>query len=352
MKKLTLVFVVLINATFLFAQLVVEKGGELKIDHGSIVFIEGEIDMYTSITGDGVLALTGVERQVINTRGFDIPNLVIKKSGYVELGGDLVIAKSLYTEEGKLKCENFDLILNPEVFIKSKNNTAWIETDGRGAVRKKINGKVSNYFIPLGSNEGYTPMYLTAVGNSKNSALIVRSTTGVNNRSLNLSDYLNHSWKIELSDIKGEVITLVNYTDYSAVKGREHKINAFYQDGRSAEILNASIDRNNNIIKAIISGNGGEIFAVNSDRILYNSPHKISMMPNPAYNYTIVKIYTPKPEQKIIIVTDGSGRVVKRQIINTLTGWSQHTIDLQGLSMGYYSVGVSGFQKSFSLLKR
>jgi hypothetical protein len=349
MKKFLLLAVGSILAAGSFAQLVVEKGAGLYLGKGTEVSVAGDIDINETITGDGLLSLNGESDQRINAHGYAVPGIRIDNPGYVDLAGPLVVSRTLQMSNGKLKCNDFNLSLDAKASLEKSGSTSWIETNGRGAVRKAVNTDIENFLVPLGTGNVYTPAIITAKGINKQGAIAILSKDGTaSSQPVGIKDYLNHHWQIDLSGVDGKVDVRAGYTNGTLVEGSESALSAFYRQKTAIRNEDAFLDRSNHIIHATVSGSGGEIFAMNPP----NALQKLSLTPNPVRDYGMLRFYAEQAGRKEIVIIDESGRMVRKQVINVVAGPNQHSINMQGLAKGYYNLSTSGLDKTFLVLKK
>lgn len=347
MKKFLLLAIGPMLAGSSFGQLVVEKGAGLYVGKGSEISVSSDIDINEPIMGEGLLLLNGESTQRINTHGNAVPNIRIDNLGYIDLAGPLTVSRTLQMNNGKLKCNDFNLSLEAKASLEKIGNTSWIETNGRGAVRKTVNIDINNFLVPLGSENIYTPAIITTNKINKEGVISILSKKGAASFQSGVKDYLNHHWEIDLSGVDGKVDVRAGYTDGILVEGNESALSAYYREKTATQNKEVFLDRLNRIIHAEVSGSGGEIFAMSPA----NAWRKLSLTPNPVRDYGMLRFYAEEAGKKEIVIIDESGRVVRKQVINIVTGQNQHSINMQGLTKGFYNVSTSGLGQTFLILK-
>jgi hypothetical protein len=348
MKKLLLLAIVTTLWGSSFAQLVVEKGAGLYLDKGSELSVAGDIEINESISGEGLLSLNGETVQFINAHSYVVPGIRIDNAEYIDLAAPLTISGMLQMNKGKLRCNHFNLSLDAKASLEKSGNTSWIETNGRGAVRKVVNTNLENFLVPLGTADVYTPAIVTTNGINKEGVIAIFSKQGVaSSQPAGITDYLNHHWQIDLSGVDGKVAVRAGYTDGVLVEGSESAISAFYREKNADRNEEVFLDRTNHMIHATVSGNGGEIFAMSPANLW----RKLSLTPNPVRDYGMLRFYAEQAEKKEISIIDESGRVVRKQVINVVAGPNQHSVNMHGLAKGYYNINTSGLGKTFLILK-
>lgn len=331
-----------------FAQLIIEKGASVYVGKGSELSVAGDVDTDEPITGEGLLVLNGENVQRINAHGLTVPGIRIENAGNVELAGDVLIAKTLQLSNGKLRCNNFNLSLDANASIEKTGSTSWIETNGRGVVRKIVHADIGNFSVPLGVGNVYTPAIINTNGINKEGAIAIlakKGTAGV--QAAGINDYLDHHWQIDLSGVDGKVDVRVAYTD-GLVKGSESALLAFYREKTATKSEEVMLDRSGDLIHATITGSGGQIFAMSRS----SAWQKPSLTPNPVRDYTMLKFYADEDEKKEIAIIDESGRVVRKEMINAVTGPNNHAINMQGLAKGLYNISISGLGTPFLVMKK
>lgn len=351
MKKFLLLAMASIVAEYSVAQLFVQKGAGVYLAKGSEISVASDIDIYEPIKGEGLLSLNGETAQWISAHGYAVPNIKIDNGGYVELAGPLAVSTMLRVNNGKLRCNDFDLSLDATAVLEKQGSASWIETNGRGAVRKNVNTDVDNFLVPLGSANLYTPAIITTKGIKKDGVIGIFSKDGtVSSQPAGTRDYLDHHWQVQLSGVDGKVDVRAGYGNGGLVEGSESALSAFYREKAATENKEVILDRSNHIIHATVSGDGGEIFAMRASNAWQNT-RKLSLTPNPVRDYGVLRFYAEQAEKKEIVIVDESGRVVRKQLINVVAGPNQHSINMHGLTKGYYNISASGLGKTFLVLK-
>lgn len=348
MKKFLVFAIGTVLSAGSFAQLVVEKGAGLYLDKGSEVSVAGDIDINESILGEGLLLLNGDTAQWINARGYALPGIRIDNAGYIDLAGPVTVLGILQMNNGRLRCNNFNLSLDAKASLEKSGATSWIETNGQGAVSKTISADIDNFLVPLGTAGVYTPAIISTDGINKQGIIsIVAKNGAVRFKPAGITDYLNHHWKIDLSGVDGKVGVRAGYTNGMLVEGSESLISGFYREKTATRNQEVFLDRSNHFVHATISGDGGDLFAMSPE----TTWRKLSLTPNPVRDYGMLRFYAEEAEKKEIAIIDESGRVVRKQVINVVAGPNQHSINMQGLAKGYYNINTSGLGKAFLILK-
>ncbi len=164
-----------------------------------------------------------------------------------------------------------------------------------------------------------------------------------------ITDYLDHHWQIDLSGVDGKVDVRAGYTNANLVEGSESSLSAFYREKNATRNDEVFLDRAKHVIHATVSGSGGDIFAMSP--AWQSSTRKLSLTPNPVRDYGMLRFYAEEAGKKEIVVIDESGRTVRRQVINVVAGQNQHSINMLGLTKGYYNISTQGLGKTFLIMK-
>lgn len=341
MKTILSLTTLLCCAALAKGQLYIGKESSVHLNQGSVLFVEGDVEMRDAIDGEGELILGDETGQRINANGFAIPNMNVNTQ--VEMDGNLLITKQLTLNNGIIRCNDFNLTLEEKAGIINESKNSWIETNGSGLVQKRSDEFLENFLVPLGGNAGYAPIYLTTNKHSKASQINV----SLNNTSPGAAkDRLDISWRIASSGISGNLDITTTYNEIKAVKGNKSALEAFYTDLLTRQRSNASFNRSRNTINATLPASGGEIFA---ERV---ADHVMSLTPNPVYDYGVLKFYSRENGNKEAVISDAIGRIVRKQLFTVTEGINQQRINMAGLAKGYYHLRLSGMDQRVPVVKK
>lgn len=269
MKQLFTLGVTLLSLTSQ-AQLVVQNGATFFIDAGATVTVQGDVTSNANITGTGKLIMKGTALQNLNMNGFQIPNLEIDNPSHVALAGLAEVKNTLTFVNGKIQLGNFNMILDSVATFTGAGVGKFVETNGTGELRKEVSA-AGNYVLPVGLGTDYNPVQFNITGGTFTSAFVgARAVNGGHPaRHPRTSDYLNQYWTLNRSGVTGTVATVGTYVDPADVTGVEADIRAMTYTG-SAWALGTSQDNTANTVTAPMSGNTGDLYAMN--RFVLASP--------------------------------------------------------------------------------
>jgi hypothetical protein len=330
------------------SQLYVQKGATLHLTGGSTIYIEGDVEAHSPLSGTGNVSLIGKSPQTI--RSLTVSDLILDNDVGASLAGDLNVTHELKLLRGNLSLNDNNLALseNASIVAAGKNG---IETNASGVINKKINADQS-FAVPLISSGNYTPLLLTTAGRYHNAFVTISSKARTSpNRPTGANDYLNNFWIVGRSGIDGSVKALVSYSDQTTITGDLNALQGFYWDSRKWNIADNSFSAAQRCIRANITGNGGEITAMSAGNSLYARP--LVLTPNPAKSFTLLNISSVENAGALISISDARGRIVRTQTIKLNKGWNQYNVNVSGLTNGYYDVTVyhSGKKTSLKLIK-
>ncbi|QGW28090.1 hypothetical protein GLV81_08245 [Phnomibacter ginsenosidimutans] len=263
MKQLLTVGVALLSLSAQ-AQLVVQNGATFFIDAGATVTVQGDVTASANISGSGKLLMKGTSLQSLNLNGFSVPNLEIDNAANVVMAGAGRVDGILTFTTGKLQLGNFNLTMANAGSFAGAGTGRFVETNGTGELRKEMTaaGTVS---LPVGLGSDFTPLQFQVTGGSYSSAFVGgRAVSGGHPaKHPRTSDFLNHYWSLNRSGITGATVTTVGtYVDPSDVTGTEADMRAMTYDG-SNWALGSSQDNTGNTVTAPMSGNTGDLYAMN-----------------------------------------------------------------------------------------
>ena len=263
MKQLLTVGVALLSLSAQ-AQLVVQNGATFFIDAGATVTVQGDVTASANISGSGKLLMKGTSLQSLNLNGFSVPNLEIDNAANVVMAGAGRVDGILTFTTGKLQLGNFNLTMANAGSFAGAGTGKFVETNGTGELRKEMTaaGTVS---LPVGLGSDFTPLQFQVTGGSYSSAFVGgRAVSGGHPaKHPRTSDFLNHYWSLNRSGITGATVTTMGtYVDPADVTGTEADMRAMTYDG-SNWALGSSQDNTGNTVTAPMSGNTGDLYAMN-----------------------------------------------------------------------------------------
>lgn len=124
---------------------------------------------------------------------------------------------------------------------------------------------------------------------------------------------------------------LIEYSDgsWETVTVRQTESDQYFEIPIDKEVADITVDPDNWLIKDVNS-----VLVGISDE---ENPVRFSMAPNPAQDFVTVKFGQASPQQRTIVVTDLSGRILIEQTVLGL----ESQVNLSGLSRGVYLIKAS-----------
>ena len=283
MKLLTCFFLGLAAANVSNAQLYVGTG-QLFIQSGAIVSVQGDLTSSTDILGPGKILLNGTANQNVNMSGFSIPNLEVNNTTNVTLTGSAKIGTSLLFTNGKILAGANNLELLDAATTSGGGTSNFVETASTGKLLKDATTNVTGFVMPVGSGTLYNPVLLTTTGTNTGSVIGVqlKPVSDPNKSSLS-TDYLKLYWPITQTGITGTLTAQGQYNDPTDIFGTESFLNGFYWNGTTWSLAGSTINTTTNLAGATISGAGGELYAMNKFVLL-----KSKMLLQGPFNGTVM----------------------------------------------------------------
>ncbi len=271
-KKLTyfLTFVSAFSAFSLKAQLTV-NGGNLLIQSGAVITVQGDVTGSVDILGPGKLLLQGSANQNVNMNGFTIPVLEVDNAAGITLTGNTRIGTSLTFTNGKIQAVNFNFTLADVATFSGAGAGKFIETNGTGQVFKEVTANITSNQIPVGAGTSYRPAFLTTTSGSYTNAKIgVRVLAAADpNRPPKLSDYINVYWPITKTGIPGTVTVAGQYIDPTDITtGSEANLKGYYFNGTDWSSASETHNAGTNQISAPITAASGDLTALDKFDLL------------------------------------------------------------------------------------
>lgn len=246
-----------------YAQLNVGTG-QLFIQSGAIVSVQGDVTSSTDILGPGKILLNGAVNQNINVSNFNIPNLEINNPANVTLTGNAKIGSSLLFTNGKILAGAFNLELADVATTSGAGVSKFVETGSTGKLLKDITTNLTNYVMPVGSGTAYSPVQLSTTGANTGAIVGVQVKPVADpNKNSRSTDYLNRYWPITQTGITGALTAVGQFNDPADVTGNKAVLNGIYYNGTNWSLSGSSLDQLNNLAGATITGAGGDLYAMN-----------------------------------------------------------------------------------------
>ena len=262
-SKLLICLLALTTAKAGYCQLNVGTG-QLFIQSGAIVSVQGDVTSSTDILGPGKILLNGTANQNVNMNNFSIPNLEINNTANVTLTGSAKIGSSLLFTNGKIIAGANNLELADVATTSVVGASSFVETNSTGKLLKDITTNLTGFVMPVGNGALYSPVQLTTTGANTGAIVSVQSKAAVDpNKHVRATDFLNRYWPITQTGITGTLSAKGQYNDPTDITGSEAVLNGIYWNGTNWNLAGSSLDPVLNLAGATISGAGGELYAMN-----------------------------------------------------------------------------------------
>ncbi|MCW5917663.1 MAG: hypothetical protein KIS82_09990 [Ferruginibacter sp.] len=145
------------------AQLFINNG-QLTIESGASVVVQGNITSNTNILGDGKIVLKGSSAQQVDMSNFIIPRLEIDNVSNASLVSGLKIGSELIFTNGNLSIGNNDMTLLAPATVTNPANNKFVVTDGTGKMIKSSLGSTA-FTFPVGNAAvAYNPVSISNAG--------------------------------------------------------------------------------------------------------------------------------------------------------------------------------------------
>ncbi len=240
------------------------NGANLYIKTGTCISILGNLSSNSNITGGGKVLMNGQNQQLLDCRGNQINNLEISNVNHIKLNSGIKITKSLSFLNGKIITDDNDVIFSDSTSTSGAGYGKFIETTGTGSVIKEITTNTTDYKIPVGNNNVYRPVFITANGIYNNASVSIKSVASLNpNKPVSIANYLTHYWKVKKSGINGLLFITGQYNDSSDITGNENTLTGYYYNGNDWSSSGGTSNVNSNTIGIPVSSDSGSLYAMN-----------------------------------------------------------------------------------------
>lgn len=266
MVKKTLCFLIsigfILHPSICRAQLNINNA-PVYIKEGTTVAVLGNLMGNTNVTGQGKLLLNGTANQLVDFNGFSIPGLEINNSNNITLASHLQIGSQFIFTDGKLVTGDYNLRLSDTAVVSGQGTGRFFETNGTGQLQKRISSNLFDYPLPVGSENIYTPVKITAAGNFSDAIVGVQAIHAVHpEKHIRSTDYLGNYWSFTRSGINGALSAKAQYEETAGVTGAESLLNGVFWNGAAWDLSGSFINTSSNEAGTSITGNG-DLYAMN-----------------------------------------------------------------------------------------
>lgn len=362
MKQILMLLACIVNASVLLAQVNIAAGTRVNIAANTYMVVTGDLITKNNIDGAGTILMKGTALQKLNAGGFTIPRLTISNAAHVQLTGNARINNSLGFLAGKLIAGSYYLLLNSAAITTGAGAGKFFETNGTGQLRKQVTTNLTNFLMPVGNGNNYTPASVTTSATYASAILGARARGTVHpNKPSTSTSYLNTYWSITRQGITGTVNVAATYLTANVV-GTESALKGTFYNGSTFNGANSSINTTSNIVTSNVPSNG-DVYAMsvaagpitNNTRDASEKDREVvaGIYPNPVKSFTMVNIFMANPEPVMIRVSDASGKTILQEYTTFSKGMNQYRVDMNKLSNGAYQLQLKSttLDKTFQVIK-
>jgi len=324
----------------LHAQLYIQSGAGFQIDSGAHITIEGALHSEEDMTGDGTIVFEGSDPHFIHLNGYSVPRLVLRSDANAVLVSGLTVAKSLTLEKGLLDLGPNRLYLTEQATVQG-GRLGYIKTGSSGSVTKRLDHHLSEFLLPVGTGESYTPLRLTSSGTYAGASITAAAVAGPDpHMPADSRDHLDHYWTIERKGIIGDLLAAGSYQELT---GKERMLKPFLWTGKSWISSNdAAHARPGNVAMKVPEGNG-HLYAMNVAAM------QMRLLPNPARNVTTLLLNSNSDQYASLTITDSRGATLMKRQVKINKGANQIPIDVAAFKNGSYRVSCITSEKTETL---
>jgi hypothetical protein len=335
---------------FCSAQLQVERGAGLYLQHNALISLQGDLQSAENIDGTGTFILNGSDTQKIGASGHALPSVLIDNANGVSLTSSLKINNRLVLHAGNLSLNRNNIELGSEATAVG-HASAYIVSDGYGDVIKDVGANLDGFLIPVGTPAGYLPVSLKSSGKYTHASLAISALYKVNpNKPASSKDYLHHYWTIRRIGINGDVfVTAV----YDRLTGDARHIRPFLWNGRQWIKKETPVDINNKLLRTDIPEGTSDLYAMHESETLFSTAPSMTLLPNPVQHTATLLIGSVGDESAVLRITDHAGATVMTRRVNLQQGLNAVRINVLSLAAGHYI--ISSTQKdsqAISMIKQ
>jgi len=174
------------------------NNGQLTIESGASVVVQGSLTSNTDILGDGKIVLKGSALQEVDMQNYSIPRLEIDNVSNANLLSGVKIGSELIFTNGNISIGNNDLTMLPTATVTTPANNKFVITDGTGKMVKSSLGSTA-FTFPVGNSAvAYNPLTISNLGTSDDISVRANANALVNGNSGSsiTKEVVDASWEI------------------------------------------------------------------------------------------------------------------------------------------------------------
>lgn len=174
------------------------NGGQLTIETGASVVVQGSLTSNTDILGDGKIVMKGSSLQQINMNGFTVPRMEIDNLSNASLVGNAKIGSELIFTNGHLLLGSNNLTMLSASTVTNPASDKFVVTDGTGKMVKNALGSTA-FTFPVGNSEtSYNPLTISNAGTVDNISVHANANAYINGNSGSAitKEVVDASWEV------------------------------------------------------------------------------------------------------------------------------------------------------------
>lgn len=174
------------------------NGGQLTIETGASVVVQGSLTSNTDILGDGKIVLKGTALQQVNMNNFSVPRIEVDNVSNAALAGGLKVGSELIFTNGNLVLGSNDLTMMQGATVTNAATNKFVVTDGTGKMTK-IALNITPFTFPVGNSAtAYNPLTLANTGTADDISVRANANARVNGSTgANITkEVVDASWEI------------------------------------------------------------------------------------------------------------------------------------------------------------
>lgn len=186
------------------------NNGQLTIETGASVVVQGSLTSNTDILGDGKIVLKGSAEQMVNMNNFSIPRLEIDNVSNATLVSGVKVGAELLFTNGNINLGSNDITMMPTATVTTPANNKFVVTNSTGKMVKNSLGSTA-FTFPVGNSAiAYNPVTISNSGTVDNISVRANANALINgNTGAAISkEAVDASWEIGEADAGGSNLSI------------------------------------------------------------------------------------------------------------------------------------------------
>lgn len=209
LQKGLLLFFTVSAASAAKSQLYINNG-QLTIESGASVVVQGSLTSNTNILGDGKIVLKGSSAQQVNMNNFTIPRLEMDNVSSASLLSSVKIGAELIFTNGNISIGNNNMTMLSAAVVSGQASNKFVITDGTGRLIKSALGTTAFNFPVGNSAVAYNPVTISNAGTADDIGVIANANALKNGTSGSpiSKEVVDASWDINEAVNGGSNLTI------------------------------------------------------------------------------------------------------------------------------------------------